>query len=162
MSGTQWFPVYKLKFTLAIQDPDMPSPRYHTVIFVQTNADGKGGGVKFHVTGDIVAGMYYESKPYHNPDTSRTLFSKELIGYTKAANFLQQWDAVLGTLQAPPKQKAFNVKTMKTEPVKSWSPLTFYQPGEKRKPLVKCTEWTEGQAIPTLIQRGLINTTPGK
>ena len=27
---------------------------------------------------------------------------------------------------------------------------SFYQPGEPRAPLVKCTEWTENQAIPSL------------
>lgn len=156
--STLWYPVYKLKLTLAIQDPDMPSPRYHTVVFVQTNADGKGGGVKFHVIGDIVTGMYYESTPYDNPDTEPTLFSKEHIGYTKATNFLQQWDAVLETLQPPPRQKAFNTKTMKTEPIKNWNPLTFYHPGEKRKPLIKCTEWTEEQAIPALKKNDLITT----
>lgn len=158
MSAAQCYPVYKLKLTLAIHDPDMPSPRYHTVVFVQTNADGKGGGVKFHVTGDIVAGMHYESTSYDNPDVEPTLFLKELIGYTNATNFLQQWDAVLETLQPPPKQKAFNTTTMKTEPVKSWNPLTFYQPEERRRPLIKCTEWAEGQAIPTLIKKGLITT----
>ncbi|PON27822.1 hypothetical protein TGAM01_v203589 [Trichoderma gamsii] len=158
MSGTLWYPVYKLKLTLTIQDPDMPSPRYHTVVFVQTNEDGKGGGVKFHVTGDIVTGMHYESTPYDNPDMEPTLFSKELIGSTKAADFLPQWDAVLETLQPPPKQKAFNTKTMRTEPVKSWDPLTFYLPGDKRQPLIKCTEWIEEQAIPILMKNGLIAT----
>jgi hypothetical protein len=136
----------------------MPSPRYHTVVFVQTNADGKGGGVKFHVTGDIVAGMHYESTVYDNPDMEPTLFSRKLIGYTKTTDFLHQWDAVLETLQPPPRQKAFNTKAMKTEPVKSWDSLTFYQPGEKRKPLIKCTEWIEEQAIPALMKNGLITT----
>ncbi|PHH86041.1 hypothetical protein CDD83_10833 [Cordyceps sp. RAO-2017] len=156
MSHSRWYGVYKLKFKLAMQDPDMPSPRFHTLIFVETNADGPGTGTKHHVTGDIVAGMYYESKPYHNPDRSESLHSKELIGFTNASTYPQEFDKVLGEVPAPPKQKAFNAKTMRTEPVKLWDPLTFYGPGEPRQPLVKCTEWTEQRGIPTLISKGLV------
>lgn len=76
----------------------MQSSWYHTVIFVQTNAEGKGRDVKVYVTSNIVAGMHYESTPYVNSDMESTLFLKELIGYTKVTGFMQQQDAVLGTL----------------------------------------------------------------
>ena len=136
----------------------MPNPRFHTLIFVETNAQGRGTGVKHHVTGDIVQGMYYESKPYHDPSKSETLHSKELIGYTPAAKYPMEFENILKSLPPPPKQKAFNVKTMKTKPVKSWNPLTFYKPGEARTPLRKCTEWTEQQAIPALGKARLIGS----
>ncbi|EQK97766.1 hypothetical protein OCS_06522 [Ophiocordyceps sinensis CO18] len=156
MSNSQWYRVYKLRFNLAMQDPDMPIPRFHTQIFIETNAEGPGTGTKHHVIGDIVTGMYYESKPCHNPDRSESLYSKELLGYTNASIYPQEFDKILSGIPAPPRQKAFNAKTMRTEPVKSWEPLTFYEPGEPRQPLVKCTEWTEQQAIPTLSSKGLI------
>lgn len=160
MSSSQLYRVFKLKFKLAIQDPDMPSPRYHTVIFVETNAQGPGTGMKHHVTGDIVNGMSYESNPYQNADISETRHSREVIGYARVSTYPQAWDRVLSALPAPPKQKAFNPQTMKTEPVKDWKPLTFYQPGEPRRPLVKCTEWTENQAIPALFNEGLVQASP--
>ncbi|KYK56272.1 hypothetical protein DCS_08242 [Drechmeria coniospora] len=156
MSNHQWYGVYKIKFKLAMQDPDMPSPRFHTLIFVETNAQGPGTGTKHHVTGDIVKGMYYESKPYHNPDKSESLHSKELIGHTNASNYPHDFDKILKAVPPPSKQKAFNHQSMRTEPVKSWEPLTFYKPGEPRQPLVKCTEWTEQRAIPALGKYGLV------
>ena len=60
------------------------------------------------------------------------------------------------TLPPPPRQKAFNVKTMKTEPIKLWHPLTFYDSGEARAPLKKCTEWVEQDAIPALLEHGIL------
>jgi hypothetical protein len=66
------------------------------------------------------------------------------------------WDRVLRSVPAPPQQKAFNIKKMKTEPFKTQSPLTFYEPGEPRRPLVKCTEWTLERALPALRANGLI------
>ena len=48
------------------------------------------------------------------------------------------------------------MKTMETGPVKSWSPLIFYGPNDVRMPLKKCTEWIEEDAIPALIQAGII------
>ncbi|KAK4097125.1 hypothetical protein N658DRAFT_569503 [Parathielavia hyrcaniae] len=144
--------VFKLRFTLAMQDPDMPQPRYHHLIFVESNEQDHSG-FKFHVTGDITStnGMVYQSIPYHDPKLSKTLHSSELLGYTDAANFKSDFDNVLRGCRPPPQQKAFNPKTMKTEPFKNKDPkLTFYAPGEARKPLKKCTEWTEEQAIPAL------------
>ncbi|KAL6698073.1 hypothetical protein J3F84DRAFT_366419, partial [Trichoderma pleuroticola] len=112
--------------------------------------------MKFHVTGDITSGMNYESTAFHIEENLQPLHSKELLGYAKAVNFKQEWDSILKNIPPPPKQKAFNMKTMKTEPVKEWDPLTFYNPGENRKPLIKCTEWTEKQAVPALLKAGLI------
>ncbi|KAI3145466.1 hypothetical protein CBS147326_416 [Penicillium roqueforti] len=156
MSTSQIYPVYKVKLNLSMQDPDMPSPRYHTILFVQTNAQGPGSGTKHHVTGDIVTGMHYEPVNYNDPETDENFFSKELIGHTRALNYPKNWNDILSSVPAPPKQKAFNTVTMRTEPVKSWDPVVFYEPGEPRRPLVKCTEWIEDRAIPILINAGLV------
>lgn len=150
------YPVLLVKFKLSIQDPDMPSPRYHTILFVETNERGPHSGIKHHVTGDIVTGMHYEPVIIDDPESDENLFSKELIGYTRALNYPKSWNDVLKLLPAPPKQKAFNCETMKTEPVRSWDPLTFYGPQEPRRPLIKCTEWIENQAVPMLINAGFI------
>ncbi|KAJ5774755.1 hypothetical protein N7457_009651 [Penicillium paradoxum] len=156
MSTSQIYPVYKVKLKLAIQDPDMPSPRYHTILFVQTNEPDPRSGIKHHVTGDIVAGMHYEAAAYNDPEADENFVSKELIGHTRALNYPKNWNDILKSIPAPPKQKAFNKVTMRTEPIKSWDPLVFYEPGEPRQPLIKCTEWIEDQAIPILINAGLI------
>ncbi|KAJ5351903.1 hypothetical protein N7452_000877 [Penicillium brevicompactum] len=156
MATSQRYPVYKVKFRLSIQDPDMPSPRYHTILFVETNERGPRTGTKHHVTGDIVTGMQYEPTIIDDPESDENLFSKELIGHTQALNYPKRWNDLLKSLPAPPKQKAFNCKTMKTEPVKTWEPLTFYGVGEQRRPLVKCTEWIENQAVPMLINTGIL------
>ncbi|KAI2707293.1 hypothetical protein CBS147332_6947 [Penicillium roqueforti] len=156
MSTSQIYPVYKVKLNLSMQDPDMPSPRYHTILFVQTNAQGPGSGTKHHVTGDIVTGMHYEPVNYDDPETDENFFYKELIGHTRALNYPKNWNDILSSVPAPPKQKAFNTVTMRTEPVKSWDPVVFYEPGEPRRPLVKCTEWIEDRAIPILINAGLV------
>lgn len=106
MSGPQWYPVSKLRFNLAMQDPNMPSPRFHTLIFIETSVGGLGTGIKHHITGDIVTGIYYESRPSHNPDRSECLHHKERIGYTRALTYLQEFDEILLAVQAPTKHIA--------------------------------------------------------
>jgi hypothetical protein len=66
-------------------------------------------------------------------------------------------DEVCRVQQSPGRQKAFNIRIGKTEPVKADG--TFYQHGELRKPLFKCTEWTEQLAIPALRDAGMLETT---
>ncbi|CAG8221639.1 unnamed protein product [Penicillium salamii] len=161
MSTSTIYPVYKVKFKLSIQDPDMVSHRYHTILFVQSNEQGPRSGIKHHVTGDIVTGMHYEPAKIQDPETDENFFSKEFIGNTRALNFPKNWNDILKSLPAPPKQKAFNRDTMRTEPVKTWEPLTFYEADELRRPLIKCTEWIENQAVPVLINAGLIQDTRG-
>lgn len=151
---TQHYKVYKVQFPLSMADPDMPSPRYHNIIWVET-VPGQTG-IKHHVTGDLVSGMRYEGVPYHHPSNSKTKpHAIEYLGYTDATT--DAWKAFLSkNVPAPPSQKAFNTKTMKTEPFKTKTPLTFYAAGEPRKPLWKCTEWTINHAIPALKKGGLI------
>jgi hypothetical protein len=155
MATSQIYPVYKVKFRLSIQDPDMYQSRYHTILFIQSNEQGPRTGIKHHVTGDIVTGMHYEAVSVDDPENDENFYSKELIGHTRALNYPKNWNDILKSIPAPPKQKAFNKVTMRTEPVKTWDPLTFYEAGEPRRPLIKCTEWIEDQAIPILINAGL-------
>ncbi|OAA54602.1 hypothetical protein SPI_08848 [Niveomyces insectorum RCEF 264] len=151
---TKQYNVWKLRFSLAIQDPDTTGTRYHTTIFVETNADQSG--IMYHVVGDITSGMTYQKKAYGKPEGSMTFHSKEFLGFTAAGTFPEQWDSLLSTVPPPERQKAFNMKTMKTELVKNWNPLTFYEPREARRPPVKCTEWAEQRALPALEEVGLL------
>ncbi len=116
--------------------------------------------MKHHVTSDLVNGILYESRACGRPEQSENLHAKELLGYTNLRNYPAAWEAVLSQIPAPPRKKAFNPDTMKTEPVKCWNPLAFYKPGEPRQPLQKCTDWVEEQAIPALKSRGYIQRNP--
>lgn len=153
----QQYRVYSLKSTLSMLDPDLPQPRYHTAIFVETEANGSG--YVHHVTGDITSfgGMSYEEQFSDLPEHSDTFHSKDLLGITDASTYPSLWDDLLQQFPPPPRQKAFNLKTMRTEPFKTENPLIFYEPGESRRPLVKCTEWTLERAVPALRSAGLIH-----
>jgi hypothetical protein len=159
MSPT-WYPVHKVKYTLALGDPDMPPGRFHHAIFVEDKKDGSG--TIYHVTGDITSrhGMSYQSKKTKDPEESRTFHSRELLGYTRSDDHPARWDSVLSTLPTPPQQKASNPKKQgRVEPFKQKLgdyEYIFYSPGEERQPLWKCTEWVEWYAIPALWEQGLI------
>lgn len=152
-----YFAVYIARFTLSLKDPDIPGPRFHHTIWVETDPKDKDG-VKFHVIGDITSkgGMTYKSEECHDPMSELECHSKEFLGYTVAKDFRRNWDRVLRGLPTPPKQKEFNIKTLKTELVKFWDPPTFYAPEEERHVPWKCTEWTNKYAIPALYESGLI------
>ena len=146
--------VYKVRFKLAMQDPDMPAniTRYHTVLFVETADDGSG--YVHQVTGDVTAGMQYQKRPSPRPQDDESYFNCELLGTVPVSRYPTDFDEVCAAQPAPPKQKAFNVSTMRTEPFRLDG--SFYGSGESRRPLIKCTEWTEQQAIPALRQEELI------
>ncbi|TLD11537.1 hypothetical protein PspLS_11480 [Pyricularia sp. CBS 133598] len=150
-SSPKYYAIFLAKFSISLNDPDIPGTRYHHVIFVETDPI-QGSGIKFHVIGDITRhqGMTYESRGYHNPSNSTTCVAKEPLGYTAADGFQRRWDRLLSALPTPPKQKAYNIATHKTELVKCWDPLQFYEPGEERHVPWKCTEWTNEYAIPAL------------
>ncbi|KAL8288115.1 hypothetical protein RB597_000278 [Gaeumannomyces tritici] len=160
--------VYLVKSRVGLPDPDMPGPRYHHVIFVETNAQDLSG-VKFHVVGDITSsgGMTYESRAAAAPEVEygEALRGKELLGHNTAADGggggggfeRARWDALLRGLPTPPRQKAFNAATGRTELVKAWVPgVVFYEPGEARRAPWKCTEWTNEHALPALWAAGFI------
>ena len=144
--------VYKVIYTLAMQDPDMPAPRYHHLIFVETKADGSG--FAHQVLGDIASGMFYDAGRSERPEDAEMFIKKELLGTIDAADYPLRFDQVLVAQPPPPKQKHFNTKTMRTEQIKPDG--TFYEPGEARPPMIKCTEWTVNQAIPALYAAGIV------
>jgi hypothetical protein len=144
--------VFKVKYTIAMPDPDMPSPRYHNVIFVESEPNGDG--IIHHVTGDITSGMTYATKNGKRPEQSQTFYGKEFLGTVNAQDYPHRVDQILRAQPPPPKQKHFNIKTMRTEQMKPDG--TFYEPGEPRPPMVKCTEWTVNQAIPALYSSGVL------
>ncbi|KAF2163187.1 hypothetical protein M409DRAFT_26630 [Zasmidium cellare ATCC 36951] len=149
---TTLYKAFKVRYHMTLSDPDMPSPRYHTIIFIETNKDLSGH--VHHVIGDIVTGMKYQSTDRERPETDEAFFDKEFIGYVASETYPKAVDDVCERLPPPPKQKGFNVRTMRTEPMRPDG--TFYGIGEARPSLIKCTEWTEGQAIPTLRQSGVL------
>lgn len=155
------YPVFLTKFHLGMQDPHASGPRYHTTIFVASEADGSG--ILHQVTGDISSprGMFYYPNLTDPPEHSETFYSKEQLGVTDASTHPASWRRILNQLPAPPQQKAFNMKTRQTEPFRTLNPLVFYEPGEEREPLVKCTEWTLDTAIPALKSAGLIRDIDG-
>src|SRR5436309_2301486 len=101
--------------------PDMPGPRYHTVVFVATNSDGSG--FIHHVTGGKA------------PEESGTFHNKELLGKIQATDYPARVDQVCTTQPPPPPQKRFNPKTNKTEQFKPDG--TFYAPNEPREKMKK-------------------------
>ena len=155
-------PVYLIRFTQTLTDPDMPTPRYHTTLYVSpVHQTSPQPGYLHEVTGDITSpkGMHYQKRPTaSHPRTAApdTFFSEEWLGYTDVRGYPESWDRVLQALPAPPQQKAFNRESMRTEPVKSLVPLRFYESGEARGELWKCTEWTFQLAVPALRREGLI------
>ena len=80
------------------------------------------------------------------------------MGWTAKASYPDEWDTLLSGLRRPPQQKAFNPRRLRTEPFKerNGNNFVFYEDGEERKPLWKCTEWTDMVALPELINSGLI------
>ncbi|TKA25448.1 hypothetical protein B0A50_06315 [Salinomyces thailandicus] len=150
------FNVFKVRYGPVMSDPDVPGPRYHTVVFVETKPLD-GSGRIHHVTGDLVVGMHYDVRPSRRPEESRTYYAKEFLGTVASASYPASFNSVCSTQRAPPRQKAFNPKRMRTEQVKPDG--TFYEPDEARPRLIKCTEWTESQAIPALQQARLIEPT---
>jgi len=117
-----------------------------------------GSGILHHVTGDITSsgGMHYAPTAREDPKRSQTFHSSQKLGVTPVSKHTIEWKRVLESLPTPPQQKAFNKQTMRTEPFKTKDPLTFYNPGEPKRPLMKCTEWTMEIAIPALMSHGLI------
>ncbi|KAI5459697.1 hypothetical protein BGZ63DRAFT_446549 [Mariannaea sp. PMI_226] len=134
----KWCPLRKLRYTLAFDDPHMPPGRLHHATFVETKPSD-GSGYKYNVIGDVSArqGMTYE-----------------------ISTVQEQWNAVLGSLSTSPQQQAPNPKNKgQVEPFKEKLgdyQYNFYEPGEERTPLWKCTEWIEWYAIPALQKNALI------
>lgn len=153
--------LYKLRFRLSIPDPDMPQPRYHTTLFIQTPLDALNEtGTTHHVTGDLVMGMVYQKRfETSPPQDDEMFFSKELLGYIKdkvngMAEMVDAIEEILKGLEPPGKQKRYNHATGRTEQFKPGG--GFYEVGEERPAMWKCTEWIELKAIPALRESDIL------
>ncbi|KLU91206.1 hypothetical protein MAPG_09728 [Magnaporthiopsis poae ATCC 64411] len=166
MSSTtpQRYPEYLAKSKVCLKGPGTPGPRYHHVLFVETNKQDRSP-TKFHVVADTtsISGITYESRPSPGPEAEYgdSFHSKDLLGYTPPTDdkYFEQgrWDALLGSLPTPPRQKAFNAATCRTELVKAWEPqVQFYAPGKTRHVPWKRTKWTNNYAVPALREAGFV------
>lgn len=98
--------------------------------------------------------MVYNTRIDQDPELDTMFFAKHFLGVLKVEDYPDKLDGILKALPLPKKQRSFNPKTMRTEQHKS--PGVFYEPGEERPPMVKCTEWTLNQAIPALVEAGIL------
>ncbi|KAH7357022.1 hypothetical protein BKA65DRAFT_495982 [Rhexocercosporidium sp. MPI-PUGE-AT-0058] len=98
--------------------------------------------------------MVYATRVGEKPEATDIFHAKEFLGTISAEDYPDEMDRVLSEQPPPPKQKHFNIRTMKTEQMKSDG--LFYEVGESRPPMIKCTEWTENQAIPALYHSGIL------
>ncbi|KAK6499411.1 hypothetical protein TWF506_004038 [Arthrobotrys conoides] len=154
MSNLTHFPVYRIENTLSIPDPDLPTPRYHNKIFIKTWEDGYKSGRTCHVIGDLVSGMTYNTRIDQDPELDPMFFAKHFLGFLKPQDYPDRVNEVLEVLPPPGRQKSFNRERMRTEQHKS--PGVFFEEGEERPRLVKCTEWIMEQAIPALVEAGVL------
>lgn len=147
------YKLYRVQERIPLPDPDMPQPRYHNILFLETSPS-TGHGTNYQVTSDLVTGMTYTSSPCSRPEDSPSLYAREFLGLVAAKHYPEEIERVLKGIPPPGKQKAFNASTMRTEQVKPDG--TFYGPGEFRPPMIKCTEWTIERAIPALRIAGIL------
>lgn len=146
------YPIYRILYKIALPDPDMPQPRYHNILFVETNPVARSGTMH-EVSGVITCGMSYASSPDRpNPESDEMFFRKELIGVVGVEEYPDAFESVLRGIPPPKRQKAFNVRTMRTEQIRPEGGL--YGEGEERPRMAKCAEWTVEGAIPALVAAG--------
>ncbi|KAL9109182.1 MAG: hypothetical protein Q9227_006107 [Pyrenula ochraceoflavens] len=148
------YPVYKAQYHLSLQDPSLPGPRYHTVIFILTSFPFPGHGIVHHVTGDLVTGYTYSTRPEPPFDSSPTFHASQYLGQTDVATYPRAIDDLLKQLPAPPRQRVFSPGKMAY--VRCRQDGTVYGEGEEVPELEKCTEWIERKAIPALLQQGIV------
>ncbi|KAJ5106044.1 hypothetical protein NUU61_003391 [Penicillium alfredii] len=139
----QYYKVFIVKFTLTTYDPNMPTPRYDTTIFVETHPNGTG--YIHHVLGDNVSptALHYERRMQVLPEESRWFHSRTQLGVTRAATYPAAWDGLLQQISQAT-QSGSSSRSM------------FVPSGDSRGTLVKGTEWTFEQAIPALKAAGLL------
>ncbi|GIZ45770.1 hypothetical protein CKM354_000892300 [Cercospora kikuchii] len=97
----------------------------HVAIFVGTETDG--GGLIFHVTGNILSGMKYEKQVSDRPDNS--------------ASFIAGTQRLIGTLQ---KSKLSDFESAcESVPVPGAQLKLNGTPKDPSKPIRRCGEWVE-------------------
>lgn len=144
-----------MEFVTPQPDPDFDYQRFHNAIFVRTEING--GGHLHHVTGsvEVEGGMAYEDTLYpYPPEMSTKFYYSEYLGTISPLNYPTALNNILRSLPTPPRQRRPDFYMNRLERCKADG--TPYGPEEHVPPLMKCTEWTQKLAIPTLFQQGLI------
>lgn len=168
MSSAQsdWCAVFNPSFDTVAFDPLDLQKRYHEGIFVEDDPKTQQG-IMFHVTGDIIApsGMRFETKEGYAAQASAHLHSYAQIGWVRRTDFDSgRIKAMLRALPTPTKQQGLNFwgkgpSSGYHEYIWTKTNGEPYGPGEQRRPIIKCNEWTHQLAIPTLMNADILRTT---
>lgn len=158
----EWYKVSTPELDTVAPDPLDPPKRYHTGIFVETDRDTLRGAL-FHVTGDIIAnnGMRFEVRDNYVPGASRHFHRTTQIGWIRKADY-PRIRGILEALPKPTKQQGLDFWSK--DPAKrnklTWTKENgdLYGPGEQRRPIMKCNEWTHQIAIPKLRSEGILHS----
>ncbi|KAJ5722221.1 hypothetical protein N7488_000256 [Penicillium malachiteum] len=157
-----WYKVYTPEFDKVAFDPLDPRKRYHTGIFVERDP-GSLEGEQFHVTGDIIArsGMRFEVRENYVPAASKYFYRTTHIGWIHKNDY-PKVKGILEALPRPTKQQGLDFWSK--DPAKrnklTWTKQNgdLYGPGEERRPIIKCNEWTHELAIPKLRDEGVLQS----
>ncbi|PLB48829.1 hypothetical protein P170DRAFT_356380 [Aspergillus steynii IBT 23096] len=157
----EWYKVSTPEFDTVAYDPLDPPKRYHTGIFVELDAEALEGDL-FHVTGDVIAasGMRFEVKENYVPGASRFFHRSTDIGWIRKVDY-PRIRGILQALPRPTKQQGLDFWSK--DPAKrnklTWTKQNgdLYGPGEERRPIIKCNEWTHDLAIPKLRSEGILH-----
>ncbi|KAF2803193.1 uncharacterized protein BDZ99DRAFT_176093 [Mytilinidion resinicola] len=148
--------VYRIEYELGLQDPlmEQPTKRYHNVIFIETDVNGRGR--KLQVTGAIgdLNGMVFVEEQGLKPENTDGFWRKSYLGQIQASDYGKVVELLKG-LDPPPRQRIFDTTTMAWQKCKPDG--TLYGPQEEVPPYRKCTEWTLEEAIPALIKSGFLH-----
>lgn len=155
--------VFRPELDMVAPDPLDPVKRYHEGIFVQMDPLNNTGTL-FHVTGDIMAatGMIYQERGGYVPGVSALLYRNTEIGWVSKDDYHSgKFSTILRALPRPTKQQGINFWeidpiTRKHEIIWTKEDGERYEPGEQRRPIFKCNEWTNLHAIPALRAAGVL------
>jgi hypothetical protein len=157
-----WYRVFQPELDTVAFDPLDPAKRYHTGIFVETEQE-LDKGTLFHVTGDVIAGsgMIYEERDNYAPTKEEHFVRSPQIGWILKTDYHSgRFSNILRALPRPTKQQGLNFwkpdpNHRRTEIIWTKENGEPYGPGEERRPVMKCNEWTEQLAIPKLRAEGV-------
>ncbi|KAJ9266340.1 hypothetical protein DTO212C5_6427 [Paecilomyces variotii] len=158
----EWCKVSTPEFDTVAYDPLDPPKRYHTGVFVEINPETLEGDL-YHVTGDIIAysGMRFEVRQNFVPGASRFFYRTTHIGWIRKADY-PRIRGILEALPRPTKQQGIDFWSH--DPARrnklTWTKQNgdLYGPGEQRRPIMKCNEWTHQLAIPKLRSEGILHS----
>lgn len=104
--------------------------------------------------------MWFEVKDNYSPGADRGFYKTTVIGWVRKADY-PRIKGILEALPTPTKQQGIDFWS-KGDPGK-WNKLVWtkengdlYGPGEQRRPVMKCNEWTHQIAIPELQDKGTL------